>query len=61
MGPWMKIAWAAALLGMLVYIYPAAKRWMTQGPKAQPGDWGTALLPLALVAAFVALLVMLVR
>jgi hypothetical protein len=61
MGLWMKIAWAAMLVGMLVYLYPVAKRWMTEGPKAQKGDWGSAVLPLALVAGFVTLLVMLVR
>jgi archaellum biogenesis protein FlaJ (TadC family) len=58
---WMKIAWAAMLIMLLVYLYPAAKHWLTNGPKPQKGDWSSALLPLALVVGFVILLIMAVR
>jgi hypothetical protein len=55
---WMKIAWAAALIMMLVLLFPRAKEWMEQGPKAQSGDWQAAILPLALVMGFVILLLL---
>jgi len=58
---WMKIAWAAMLIMLLVYLYPAAKHWLTNGPKPEKGDWSSALLPLALVVGFVILLIMAVR
>ncbi len=58
---WMKIAWGAALLMMLVYLYPRAKHWLEHGPKAEKGDWGSALLPLGLVVGFVILLILAVR
>ena len=57
----MKIAWAAMLIMLLVYLYPSAKRWLKNGPKAEKGDWSSALLPLALVVGFVVLLIMAVR
>jgi hypothetical protein len=57
----MKIAWAALLLMIIVYLYPRAKHWLEHGPKAEKGDWQSALLPLALVVGFVILLIMAVR
>ena len=57
----MKIAWAAMLIMLLVFLYPRAKNWLEHGPKAQKGDWQSVLLPLALVVGFVILLVMAVR
>ena len=58
---WMKIAWAAMLVMLLVYLYPRAKHWLENGPKAQKGDWQSVLLPIALVVGFVMLLIMAVR
>lgn len=58
---WMKIAWAAMLVMLLVFLYPRAKHWLEHGPKAEKGDWRSALLPLALVVGFVVLLVAMVR
>jgi hypothetical protein len=58
---WIQIAVAAVLGMMLFFLFPAAKHWWTQGPRAAPGDWSGALLPLALVVGFVVLLVLLVR
>ena len=58
---WMKVASAAMLIMMLVYIYPSAKQWLEHGPKAEKGDWSSAVLPLALVVGFVVLLIMAVR
>ncbi len=57
----LKIASAVLVVMMLVYLYPAAKHWTTNGPKAKAGDWRSALIPLALVAGFVLLLIALVR
>ena len=45
---------------MVFFLYPTAKHWMQNGPKAEQGDWGAAILPLALVVGFVILLIMLV-
>jgi hypothetical protein len=58
---WMKIAWAAMLVMLLVFLYPQAKRWLEHGPKAEKGDWQGVLLPLALVVGFVVLLLAMVR
>jgi uncharacterized membrane protein YphA (DoxX/SURF4 family) len=57
----LKIA-AAAVMGMMVfYAWRAYRQWQAHGPKAQKGDWQAVVLPLALVAGFVALLVAMVR
>lgn len=61
MNIWLQIASAAMVLLMLYFLYPAAKHWLKNGPKAQSGDWGAAIVPLLLVAGFVALLIMMVR
>ncbi len=58
---WLKLAVAVVLAAMLFQLYPAAKHWAKNGPKAQQGDWGKVLFPLALVIGFVVLLIMLVR
>ncbi len=57
----LQIASAVLVVMMLVYLYPAARHWMTNGPKAKPGDWRSALVPLLLVTGFVILLIALVR
>ena len=61
MNIWLQIASAALVVLMLVFLYPTAKRWMSDGPKAKPGDWQAALIPLLLVVGFVILLIMLVK
>lgn len=58
---WMKILAAIAGIMMLVFLWPAYKHWNQHGPKAQKGDWNSALLALAGVVAFVGLLILLVR
>jgi uncharacterized membrane protein YphA (DoxX/SURF4 family) len=57
----LKIAAAAAMGMMAYYAWRAYQQWQTHGPKAQKGDWQAVVLPLALVAGFVALLVAMVR
>jgi len=58
---WLQIASAAVFGMMLFFLYPRARHWWQHGPRAGPGDWGSALIPLALVAGFVALLILMVR
>ena len=56
-----KIALAAVLVMMLVFLWPAFKQWQEHGPKAEKGDWQAVVLPLVLVVGLVVLLVALVR
>ena len=60
MAPWMKIGWALLLGAMVVALVPRLREVMTHTPKGDGDDWRAALLPLVLVAAFVALLMWLV-
>jgi len=57
---WMKIGSALLIIAMIVWIWPRAKRMMTESRKAEPGEWTGALLPLAAVVGFVVLLIMMV-
>jgi archaellum biogenesis protein FlaJ (TadC family) len=61
MNIWLQIAGAAVLVMMLFYMYPAAKHWMQNSPKAKKGDWMAAAIPLILVIGFVFLLIAMVR
>ena len=57
---WMKIASAAFLVLMLVYLWPRARHMLKNSPKAQGNDLMAALIPLLLVLGFVFLLIKLV-
>ena len=57
---WVKIISAVLIIGWIIYIWPRAKYWLQNSPKAQKGDWQAAILPLAAVVGFVILLIMLV-
>jgi len=57
---WLQLALAVTMGMMLFFLYPRAKHWMQNGPKAQQGDWMAAVIPLLAVFAFVLLLIMLV-
>jgi archaellum biogenesis protein FlaJ (TadC family) len=57
---WVKIFSAILIVGWIIFMWPRAKYWIQNSPKAQKGDWSAAVLPLAAVVAFVILLVMLV-
>ncbi|AGA91069.1 hypothetical protein Thimo_2329 [Thioflavicoccus mobilis 8321] len=57
----LKIAAAAAMILLLVYLWPTFKHWQEHGPRAKPGDWMAAAVPLAGVVLFVVLLVLAVR
>lgn len=55
---WMQIGWALLLGAMLVMIWPRARIMMKEGKKGTAEDWKTAIIPLLLVAGFVALLIL---
>jgi hypothetical protein len=57
---WMKIGSAILLVIMLIVIFPRARQMIAESPKGSGKEWLSALIPLALVAAFVVLLVMMV-
>lgn len=61
MSIWLQIGSAAIVVLMLVYLYPAAKHWLQNGPKAEKGDWQSAAIPILLVVGFVILLIAMVR
>ncbi len=56
----IKIGWAVLLGMMLLILWPQAKRLLTDSPRASSGDWGSALVPIAIVLLFVLLLMQLV-
>ena len=56
----MTIGWAVLLGAMLVLFLPRLPRILRATPKASSSQWLTAIIPLALVVAFVLLLMMLV-
>lgn len=58
--------WEAILAGILVlavlfFFGPGAKRAAEKAPKAGAGDWRAVLVPILLVAAFVALMILMIR
>ncbi len=57
---WMKILSALFIIAMIAWLWPRARRMMEDSRKAEPGEWGGVLLPLAAVAGFVVLLIMMV-
>jgi hypothetical protein len=58
---WVKILSAVLIIGWIVFMWPRAKHWLQNSPKAQAGDWQSALLPIGAVVLFVIVLIMLVR
>ena len=57
---WLKIATAAALVAMFFYILPAARRMVKNSPKGSSSDWMSFILPMAIIALFVVVLISLV-
>lgn len=56
----MKIGSAVLLGAMIALLLPRARHMLQHSPKAEAGDWSAFILPIAAVAAFVALLMWLV-
>ena len=57
--------WEAILAGVLVlavlyFFGPGAKRSVEETPKADAGDWKAAIVPILLVALFVALMILMI-
>jgi len=42
---WMKVGSALLLVAMMIFVWPAAKRMMTESPAAEQGDWRSAIDP----------------
>lgn len=57
----LKIALAAIFVFMIIRMWPAARHWMENGPRAGKGDWAAAILPIGAVVLFVLLLIVMVR
>lgn len=57
---WQQIVWAVFIVGMIVFLLPRASHMLRNSPKAEAGDWQSAILPIGGVVAFVALLLWLV-
>ena len=54
---WYSIVAAIALGAFLVYLFPRMKHMLKNSPEGSNADWMSALIPLALVGGFVALLI----
>jgi hypothetical protein len=54
---WLKIASAAALVAMFFLILPTARRMAKNSPKGSLGDWMGFVLPMAIVALFIIVLI----
>ena len=52
----MQIGSAILLLMMIGIMWPNAKHWLKNSPKAGEGDWKAVLIPIVAVIAFVFLL-----
>ena len=57
---WTQILAAVFIAAMLVFLAPRAFRMMKESPEGSTSDWLSALIPIAVVGGFIALLVMMV-
>jgi hypothetical protein len=57
---WLKIASAVLLVAMFFMILPSAKRMVKESPKGSTSDWMGFIVPMAVVALFIVLLITLV-
>ncbi len=57
---WMKLLYALPLVIIAFLIFPRARAMMKNSPKAEPGDWQGAIIPILFVVLFVIMLIMLV-
>ena len=56
----LDIGYALLVVALIIFIFPAAKYWLKNSPKAEKGDWTSFLFPIACVIAFVGFLMMMV-
>ena len=57
---WLQIAGAVLLVAMFFMILPSAKRMVKESPKGSASDWMGYIVPMAVVALFIVLLITLV-
>ena len=57
---WMKIGMAILFGAMIIMIFPRVKQALKESPEGSSSDWLSALIPIALVGGFIALLVAMV-
>ena len=57
---WEKIAVAALMVGIIIYIYPRMKRSMQNAPKGETKDWTGLLMVIGVVVLFVLFLIKIV-
>ena len=56
----LEIGYALLIVALIIFIFPAAKYWLKNSPKAEKGDWQAFLFPISMVIAFVAVLMIIV-
>ncbi len=57
---WMKIGSALLLVMFIAVLFPQARRMLKESPEGSSSDWMSAIIPILLVAGFIALLVAMV-
>jgi len=57
---WLKIGSAVFMLMMVIYLFPRAKQAIENSPKASASEWMGYVIPMAVVALFIVLLIALV-
>ena len=50
----LEIGYILLAVALLIFLFPRAKYWLTNSPKAEKGDWQAFIFPIALVILFVA-------
>jgi len=49
----LEVGYAIFAVALIIFIYPRAKYWLKNSPKAKQGDWQAFLFPIGLVILFV--------
>lgn len=57
---WMKLLYALPLILVAFLIFPRARSMLKNTPKAEAGDWQSAIIPILFVVLFVIMLIMMV-
>ncbi len=57
---WMEIISAIALILFIVVMFPAARNMIHNSPKGSSSDWMSFVMPIVVIALFIALLIQLV-
>jgi len=50
---WLKLGYAALVIALIIFIFPAVRHWQKNSPKAKQGDWQAFLFPIGLIALLV--------